>query len=226
MRIERAELAVYDARAVDLLKPWQEHRVPCGDVDAIAGPQLDRMAAVLGDEAEAIPLGLEDPPLIVEGGVDECREHRSISGIHAFLFQPESKDLGVRPWCQCHHKTAPTPTTATAISTTSKAEFSIQAIAGMPSAMIRPRRQTCHESTCTPAVKVPSARRVKTASPVACAVKILSTLLSSIKFMTSRKANQCSACVTIKRNRPFLSPAFSHPAATQTSAMIGARISQ
>jgi hypothetical protein len=27
------------------------------------------------------------------------------------------------------------------------------------------RRQTCHESTCTPAVKVPSARRVKTDSP-------------------------------------------------------------
>src|SRR6516165_8267566 len=88
MRIERAELVVYDARAVDLLKRWQEHRVPCGDVDAIAGPQPDRMAALLGDEAEAIPLGLEDPLLIVEGGVDECREHRSISGIHAFCFNP------------------------------------------------------------------------------------------------------------------------------------------
>src|SRR5215467_13562288 len=88
MRIERAELAVYDARAVDLLKRWHEHRVPCGDVDAIAGPQPDSMAAVLGYETEAIPLGLEDPPLIVEGGVDECREHRSISGIHAFLFGP------------------------------------------------------------------------------------------------------------------------------------------
>src|SRR5262245_41381697 len=96
MRIERAELAVYDARAVDLLKPWQEHRVPCGDVDAIAGPQLDRMAAVLGDEAEAIPLGLEDPPLIVEGGVDECREHRPISRIPAFLFQVESSTLHSR----------------------------------------------------------------------------------------------------------------------------------
>src|SRR5262245_11918386 len=226
MRIERAELAVYDARAVDLLKRWQEHRVPCGDVDAIAGPQPDSMAAVLGYETEAIPLGLEDPPLIVEGGVDECREHRSISGIHAFLFQSDSCGFGVGPWCQGHHKTAPTPTTATAIGTTSRAEFSIQAIAGIPSAMIRPRRQTCHESTCTPAVKVPSARRVKTASPVACAVKILCTLLSSIKFMTSRKANQCSACVTIRRNRPFLSPASCHPAATQTSAMIGARISQ
>src|SRR5215471_5365366 len=222
MRIERAELAVYDARAVDLLKRWQEHRVPCGDVDAIAGPQPNSMAAVLGYETEAIPLGLEDPPLIVEGGVDECREHRSISGIHAFSFgQPL-----LRPWCQCHHKTAPTPTTATVIGTTSRAEFSIQAIAGIPRAMSRPRRQTCHESTCTPAVKVPSASRVKTASPVACAVKILCTLLSSIKFMTSRKANQCSACVTIRRNRPFLSPASCHLAATQTSAMIGARISQ
>src|SRR5437764_711045 len=92
-----------------------------------------------------------------------------------------------RPWCQCHHKTAPTPTTAAAINTTSKAEFSIQAIAGMPSAMMRPRRQTCHESTCTPAVKVPNASRVKIASAVVCAVKILCTLLSSIKFITSRK---------------------------------------
>src|SRR5215469_9916429 len=97
MRIERAELAVYDARAVNLLKRWQEHRVPCGDVDAIAGPQPDSIAAVLGYETEAIPLGLEDPRFIVEGGVDECREHRSISGIHAFLFQSESEDLGVGP---------------------------------------------------------------------------------------------------------------------------------
>src|SRR5262249_31833278 len=97
MRIERAELAVYDARAVDRLKRWQEPRVPCGDVDAIAGPQPDSMAAVLGYETEAIPLGLEDPPLIVEGGVDECREHRSISGIHAFLLQSDSEDLGGAP---------------------------------------------------------------------------------------------------------------------------------
>ena len=88
---------LYDARAIDLLKRWQEHRVPCGHVDAIAGPQPDRMAALLGDKAEAIPLGLEDPRFIVEGGVDECREHRSISGIHAFLFQFESEDLGVGP---------------------------------------------------------------------------------------------------------------------------------
>src|SRR5499427_1648957 len=119
MRIECAEFAVYNARAVDLLKRWQEHRIPCGDVDAIARPQPDTMAALLGYEAEAIPLGLEDPRFVVEGGVDECREHRSISGIHAFSIRP---GLGIwhqpllRPWCQCHHKT-PTPTTATAIGT-------------------------------------------------------------------------------------------------------------
>ena len=93
MRIERAELAVYDARALDLLKRWQEHRVPCGDVDAIAGPQPHSMAALLGDEAKAIPLSLEDPLFIVEGFVDECREHRSISRIHAFL-SPRHAALG------------------------------------------------------------------------------------------------------------------------------------
>ena len=84
MRVERAELAVDDARALDLLKRRQEHRVPCGDVDAIARPQRDGMAALLGDEAEAIPLGLEHPRFVVEGFVDKRREHRSISGIHAF----------------------------------------------------------------------------------------------------------------------------------------------
>jgi hypothetical protein len=76
MRIQRAELTVYNARAVDLLKRWQEHRVPCGDVDAIAGPQPDSMAALLGYEAEAIPLGLEDRPLVVEGFVDFLRSYR------------------------------------------------------------------------------------------------------------------------------------------------------
>jgi hypothetical protein len=86
MRIQCAKLANYNTRAVDLLKRWQEHRVPCGDVDAIAGPQPDSMAAPLGHKAEAIPLGLEDPPFIVEGFLDECREHRLISGIHVFSF--------------------------------------------------------------------------------------------------------------------------------------------
>src|SRR6516165_9664677 len=89
MRIQRTELAVYNARAVDLLKRWQEHRIPCGDIDAVAGPQPDSMAALLGYEAEAIPFGLVDPPFIVEGFVDECREHRSICGIHAFCFGSE-----------------------------------------------------------------------------------------------------------------------------------------
>src|SRR5262249_60492882 len=106
MRIETAEFAVHNARAVDLLKRWQEHRVPRRDVDAIAGPQPDSMAALLGDKAEAIPLGLEDPRFIVEGGVDECREHRSISGIHAFSFGP-GLSICDQPWldpcCQCHH---------------------------------------------------------------------------------------------------------------------------
>jgi hypothetical protein len=86
MRIQCAKLAVYNTRAVDLLQRWQEHRVPCGDVDAIAGPQPDSMAALLGHKAEAIPLGLEDPSFIVEGFLDECREHRLISGIHVFSF--------------------------------------------------------------------------------------------------------------------------------------------
>src|SRR5215471_5895147 len=64
MRIQRAELAVYNARAVDLLNRWQEDRVSCGDVDAIARPQPNSMAALLGYEAEAITFGLEDPPCI------------------------------------------------------------------------------------------------------------------------------------------------------------------
>src|SRR5215469_1169639 len=126
MRIQRAKFAVYDARAIDLLKRWQEHRVPCGHVDAIAGPQPDRMAALLGDKAEAIPLGLEDPRFIVEGGVDECREHRSISGIHAFSFGPGLRiwdEPLLRPWCQCHQ--TPTPTTATAIGTRDAIAFKL-----------------------------------------------------------------------------------------------------
>jgi hypothetical protein len=35
MFVERAELPVYDARTLDLLKRWQERRVPFADVDAI-----------------------------------------------------------------------------------------------------------------------------------------------------------------------------------------------
>jgi hypothetical protein len=49
MRVERAELAVHDARAFNLLKRRQEHCVLCGDIDAIARPQPHGMAALLGD---------------------------------------------------------------------------------------------------------------------------------------------------------------------------------
>src|SRR5262249_4114504 len=108
MRIERAEFAVYNARAVDLLKRWQEHRVPRRDVDAIAGPQPDSTTALLGYEAEAIPLGLKDPRFIVEGGVDERREHRSISGIHAFSFGP-GLGYGVSRCCVTGAKTTTSP---------------------------------------------------------------------------------------------------------------------
>ena len=41
------------------------------------------MVAFFGDEPEAIPLGLENPLFVVEGFVDQCREHRSVGGIHA-----------------------------------------------------------------------------------------------------------------------------------------------
>jgi uncharacterized membrane-anchored protein len=92
-----------------------------------------------------------------------------------------------------HQNTATMAITTPATSTSSSAEFSIQAIAGMPSAMIRPSRQTCQDSTCTPAVKVPSASKVKIASPVALALKSRCTLASSIMFMTTMKAIQCSA---------------------------------
>ena len=43
------------------------------------------MATLLSDKAKAIPLGLEDPLFVVEGFVDQRREHGSISRIHAFL---------------------------------------------------------------------------------------------------------------------------------------------
>ena len=45
-------------------------------------------------------------------------------------------------------------------------------------------------------------------------------------MIPSRKANRCGALVTIRRDRPLLSPASCHPAATQTGAMIGARMSK
>jgi hypothetical protein len=44
------------------------------------------MATLLRDEAEAIPLSLEDPPVVIEGVIDQRREHRSKSGIHPFSF--------------------------------------------------------------------------------------------------------------------------------------------
>jgi hypothetical protein len=54
------------------------------------------MAALLGDKAESIPLGLEDPRFVVEGFVDERSEHWSISEIHAF-----SSDLASRVRFTC-----------------------------------------------------------------------------------------------------------------------------
>jgi hypothetical protein len=84
--VSSAELAVDDAGTLDLLKRWQEDLVLFSDVDAIARPQPHCIATLLGDEAEAIPLSLEGPPVAVERVVDQRREHRSKSGIHPFSF--------------------------------------------------------------------------------------------------------------------------------------------
>jgi len=92
------------------------------------------------------------------------------------------------------------------------AEFSTQAMAGMPNAMISPSRQTCHDRRCTPAVNVPSDSKVKIASPVALALKLRCTVGSSIMFMTMRNASQCSTCVTTRRQRAALSLALGQPA--------------
>ena len=88
--------------------------------------------------------------------------------------------------------------------------------------MISPSRQICQERICTPAVKVPSVSKVKIASPVEPAVKTLCTLGNNSKFITTRNASQCSACVVIRCTRAALSPALGHPFPIQTSPMIGA----
>lgn len=42
--------------------------------------------SLLGYESEAVPLGLEDLRLVVEGLVNECGKHRSVSRIHMVAF--------------------------------------------------------------------------------------------------------------------------------------------
>jgi hypothetical protein len=59
MRVECTELAVYHTGPFDLFKSRKEQGVSCSDVDTIARPQRYLATAFLGDEAEAIPLGLE-----------------------------------------------------------------------------------------------------------------------------------------------------------------------
>src|SRR3984893_3516470 len=112
------------------------------------------------------------------------------------------------------------------INTTISAEVSIQAMAGTANAMTRPRLQTCQENTCRPAVKVPSASKVKTAIAVELAVKFLCTLGSNSTFITTIKASQCSACEPINISRAVLSAALGHPEPMQTSAISGSMSSQ
>jgi len=85
---------------------------------------------------------------------------------------------------------------------------------------------TCQENTCRPAVKVPSARSVKTAMAVELAVKFRCTLGSNSRFITTMKASQCSACEPINISRAVRSAALGHPEPTQTSAISGANSSQ
>lgn len=106
---------------------------------------------------------------------------------------------------QCHQNTAPIANTP---GTTIRAEFSIHAVAGMPSAMISLSRQICQERIWTPAVKVPSVSNVKTASPVAPAVKTHWTLGNNSKFITTKNASQCSTWVVINRTRAALPTAL------------------
>ena len=69
-------------------------RVLSRDIDAVARPQRHGIAALLGDETEAIPLGLKHPVLVVERFVDKCCQHRSIGGIYTFFLIRCSPYLG------------------------------------------------------------------------------------------------------------------------------------
>jgi hypothetical protein len=76
------------------------------------------------------------------GPISDIAQH-SITLIGATVMQSST----AHAFRQYHQNTPTIPSTPAATKTKINAEFSIQAIAGMPSAMISPRRQICQERT-------------------------------------------------------------------------------
>jgi hypothetical protein len=77
-----------------------------------------------------------------DGPISDIAQH-SITLIGATVMQSST----AHAFRQYHQNTPTIPSTPAATKTKINAEFSIQAIAGMPSAMISPRRQICQERT-------------------------------------------------------------------------------
>jgi hypothetical protein len=77
-----------------------------------------------------------------EGPINDIAQ-QSITLIGATVMQSST----AHAFRQYHQNTPTIPSTPAATKTKINAEFSIQAIAGMPSAMINPRRQICQERT-------------------------------------------------------------------------------
>ena len=143
-------------------------------------------------------------------------------GRHCSALRPDR----ARRSRKCHQNTAPIRNHYRTISTTSKAEFSIQAIAGMPSAMIRPSRQDLPGQDLHAGGK--GAEREQ-GEDRQCRggggeKPLYARQQQHVHDQDEREPVQ--RLVTISRNRAVLSVASCHPYPTQTSAMIGARISQ
>ncbi len=75
-----------------------------------------------------------------------------------------------------------------------------QEIAGTAMPMARPRNAICTDSRLTPARNVPSARSVRRTRLVAGVGSICCTPDTSMRFIVTRTAIQCSAWVQIRRN--------------------------
>ena len=108
----------------------------------MSAPGHQRTSSDVSGTSASLQLADVDQPLmhVCFGPISDIAQH-SITLIGATVMQSST----AHAFRQYHQNTPTIPSTPAATKTKINAEFSIQAIAGMPSAMISPRRQICQE---------------------------------------------------------------------------------
>jgi len=148
-------------------------------------------------------------------------------GYQADVRWPAALPIFVACWSdRLGHNVTASPTKKTATSAKNKMDCLSHDTTGTAKASTRPKKHIGSSDKLSPARKVPSASKSKSAKLVAGVGNNCWTPDNNMMFMATKTATQWTDCVHINRTRACLSLRLGHSAMTQTRPVASAKNSQ